>query len=237
MRFNCIIAMQSIRSHIVLLLLTTAFSSPAQSTFTASLDADQVTPPFGVEGDPSGSPFIGSGTFEYTPSDQGASPTLSYRIVLPGMDLDGSLTPAVLSDDVTAIHIHFGAFGQNGPHGLNILGFSGGQIREDDADMQIDVANSVVTGLWDDSDMMFTGTGGTRQPFDSVAMTDAVDALIAGELYVQVHTLNFPNGELRGQITVVPEPSSMQLGLMALTGCLAMGIARRRRRQSPAAVK
>jgi len=212
---------------ILTFVLAVAENSRAQSTFFfANLSGDQVSPPFGVEGDPSGSPFTGTVAMEFTPAGVGASPTLSYVLSVPGMDLDGSLTPATLSDDVTAIHIHFGAPGANGPHGLNILGLSGGQIREDDADMSIDVVNHTVSGIWDNSDESLTGAGGTRLPPDTVALEDAVTELFAGELYFQLHTLNFPSGELRGQIVMVPEPG---IPMLLLLGGGSLFLIRRRR--------
>ena len=198
-----------------MLLAGFPMDSRAQSSFyVANLSGGQVSPPFGSGGDPVGSPFTGTASLVFTPGDGGGSPTLSYEIVLPGMDLDGSLTPAILGDDVTAIHIHFGAPGMNGPHGLNILGLSGGQIREDDADLVVDLASHTIAGIWDDGDQLFTGPGGTKLAPDSAPLSDAVADLMSGNLYIQVHTLNFSSGELRGQISPVPEPGSLMLVLL-----------------------
>lgn len=49
--------------------------------------------------------------------------------------------------------------------------------------------------------------------------------LLAGDWYVNIHTQNFGAGEIRGQVIVTPEPSS--LALLGFAGLLA---ARRRRR-------
>jgi hypothetical protein len=38
-----------------------------------------------------------------------------------------------------------------------------------------------------------------------------VGYLFAGSLYMNVHDANFPGGEIRGQLTLVPEPSSLIL--------------------------
>lgn len=54
-------------------------------------------------------------------------------------------------------------------------------------------------------------TGGLI-PSQSFAITPAQVAwLNAGYLYVDIHTSTYPNGEIRGQITLVPEPGSVAL--------------------------
>ncbi len=188
----------------------------AAQMYSARLEGGQVLGPFGPEGNPGGvTPFSGTGSFVYDPGT-GDGPTLSYRLDLPAMDLDGMRTPGDFSDDVTAIHIHLGGLGASGPHALNVFGFSGGQMRQDDGDLQVDSSSGVVTGLWDDGDALFTGSGGVRQPWDSIPLSDAAEDLLADGLYVQVHTISYPNGELRGQIQAVPEPAaSILLGAAA----------------------
>lgn len=51
-----------------------------------------------------------------------------------------------------------------------------------------------------------------------------VDDLFAGNLYINFHTTEYPGGEVRGQITLVPAPAAA--GLLGLCGLVA---ARRRR--------
>ena len=52
-----------------------------------------------------------------------------------------------------------------------------------------------------------------------------VTALVAGNLYVNVHTTQFPGGEIRGQILPVPAP-----GALPLLGLAGLATSRRRRR-------
>lgn len=52
-----------------------------------------------------------------------------------------------------------------------------------------------------------------------------INAMLAGEMYVNVHSTQFPGGEIRGQLRLVPEPATA-MGLMAITGVV---LARRRR--------
>lgn len=53
---------------------------------------------------------------------------------------------------------------------------------------------------------------------------EEVDALFAGELYVNFHTSAYTSGEVRGQITLIPTPS-----VLALCGLATLVAVRRRR--------
>jgi hypothetical protein len=75
----------------------------------------------------------------------------------------------------------------------------------------------------------FTGTFGTTAgTFDGSVSLSAqnISDLNAGLYYVNVHSQAFGGGEIRGQITAVPEPSTIALGSVAAFGMLAL---RRRR--------
>ena len=66
------------------------------------------------------------------------------------------------------------------------------------------------------------------------AETVLVSALLAGETYLNIHTTNFPNGEIREFVSAVPEPSTWA---MMLIGFCGLGFAvRRSRRKAPAQV-
>jgi hypothetical protein len=54
-----------------------------------------------------------------------------------------------------------------------------------------------------------------------------LSALESGELYLNLHTLSLPGGEIRGRLAAVPEPLTLA---MLGTGLAALGFARRRRR-------
>jgi hypothetical protein len=44
------------------------------------------------------------------------------------------------------------------------------------------------------------------------------NALVAGETYLNIHTTNFPNGEIRGFLSAVPEPATWTMMLLGFAG-------------------
>ena len=121
-------------------------------------------------------------------------------------DLDLMVFGIALADlfdvgpNLTPVHIHMAPPGANGPVVVD-LGYLGSFV---------DDALGIRLQLQDE---LFGGIQGVLEtnPDDNEA------ALFAGDLYINVHTVSYPAGEVRGQI--VPEPAG--LGLLAAGGVFA----------------
>ena len=74
-----------------------------------------------------------------------------------------------------------------------------------------------------DGDLSSGGFSGTV-----TLSSDQVTDMLAGQYYINVHTAANPGGEIRGNFTAVPEPSSFLLSGLAACGM----VLRRRRKQS-----
>ncbi len=140
---------------------------------------------------------------------------LNYRLTVSGLDFSangliaGDPQTADTSDDVTRIHIHNAARGENGavvfslfdtvaPELGNELNISGNQ--DDDLAVTLGDDGSVtLTGVWDETDLANTVL--------SEFVSDIRNG-IAGEdleLYWNVHTEEFPGGAIRGQLVIAEE--------------------------------
>jgi len=187
-------------------LLSVAEPAAAVTKFYANITHDQEVsnPPVPQQGS------SGIGFFELND----AQTALSYDIQLFGLDLDGLQTPGNANDNVTRTHFHAAQAGQNG--GI-VFGQIDGQVslRNDLDDLVVSPVVGRLTGVWD----------GNEGNMTSLALQ--LNNLLNGGLYFNVHTADHAGGEIRGQVLLVPEPSSF------LLGCLLAGLvwtkARRRR--------
>jgi hypothetical protein len=126
--------------------------------------------------------------------------TVAFNVPFQG------LTPAAPGLDAgTDSHIHFGAPGIGGPVLLPLEPLAGR-------------SSGTLAGT-------VNGSVLAPNPFNINNLQDVVNAGVAGNLYINLHSTAFPNGEIRGQLALVPEPSMVALLLVGLVGA---GVARMR---------
>jgi len=113
---------------------------------------------------------------------------------------DLSVTGLATSDlmpvaGVSAIHLHNAPAGQNGPVITDIVQDAGGDINGD----------GIQTVFGDVEGEGFT-VNDTAGPLESLTTDqspqDLIDEAVAGNLYYNIHTEQFPGGEIRGQLAV-----------------------------------
>jgi CHRD domain len=121
------------------------------------------------------------------------SGTLELRLDRAAQTVSFTLTFANLSAPVTQSHIHFGKVHMAG----GVMVFFCSNLGNGPAGTQACPANGgTVTGTITAADVVpITGQHVTAGDFDAL-----VDALESHTTYVNVHTTNFPAGEIRGEI-------------------------------------
>jgi hypothetical protein len=110
-----------------------------------------------------------------------------FEAKIKGSTIEYKLTYSGLSGPGVAAHIHFGQIGVNG--GIAAFLCGGGS-------KPACPASGTVTGKIVASDVL----GPSSQGIAAGEIGELIAAMRAGFTYANVHTANFPNGELRGQI-------------------------------------
>ncbi len=176
------------------LILSTALGvfllpSPASAAklFEATVNSAQQVPP---------NSSTATGTANLTLND--AKDRLEISIQLFGVDLGGQ-TPST-DDDVVSLHFHRAPAGNNGPVVFGLISPN----NDLNGDLVIDPVAGTAFSAWD----LNEGNGTT--------LAAELDSLFSGNLYLNVHTTAFPNGEIRGQVQATPESSAV-FGLLALS--------------------
>lgn len=205
--------------------------------FQANLDESLVTDFAGGPG--TGSAATGFATFKLTEFDDPTmSPTLEYSITFSGLDLIFDGSDPNIADNITALHIHDLEFLPDGSpnldggtkgtlHTFNIWGLprAGG---DDLDDVMTDAATDTISGVWEDTDAT------PFFPIPTLPLSDYIQKLKNGELFLIAHSNQNINGDIGGFITpvatTVPEPGSLLVWTLALLLGGVLGVRRRRDR-------
>ena len=192
------------------LLATTAVLALALPTASQALDVYSVSLSGPNESPANASPGTGSGTVTF---DMAAS---TMRVEVTFTDLLSNVTNA---------HIHCctaaagaGTAGVATVTPTFTLFPAGATFGTYDRTFNMTVA----TGSWNNA--FVTANGGTTATAFAALTTGAA----AGKAYFNIHTSNFPGGEIRGFLAPVPEPETYALMLGGL-GLLAVAARRRQR--------
>jgi hypothetical protein len=101
----------------------------------------------------------------------------------------------VLQGTFQNAHVHIGALGVNGP----VTSFGS-------------LTNGGAGAGW----FAFGANGGVWNNYQVTLNPTEETDLFNGNLYINVHSSLFPGGEIRGQLSVIPEPSTWALGALGL---------------------
>ena len=101
-----------------------------------------------------------------------------------------------VSSTITAAHIHLGHAGQNGEVVANLCGAG--------STPACTTQGQVATGAISASSLV--------GPLAGHPLGDLVIAMTSGGTYTNVHTANFPNGEIRGQVFLVAATGEVENG-------------------------
>jgi hypothetical protein len=158
------------------------------------------------------------GTATFVLNDAMTSMTMSATIF--NIDFTGTQT-ADVNDNLTAAHIHASPTATTANAGV-VWGFFGSPFNDNNPN------DAVVTPF-------STGVGGTitgkwdAAEGNSTTLTAQLSNILSGNSYINFHTTQFPAGEARGYLEIVPEPSTNLLMSIGFAGLLAVGAYRRRK--------
>lgn len=138
----------------------------------------------------SNSPGTGFGTVVFNST----ADTLAVSLSFSGLTSPVATPPGVPGP----AHIHFGPPGVSGPILFPFLTFPTG------------VTSGTFSTTLTAANLMSDPAAGIN------TFAQAVAAIQAGDTYFNIHTVNFPMGEIRGQLSTVPESSTLLLVLLGL---------------------
>lgn len=140
---------------------------------------------------------------------------LEYELTVSGLDfwqvLGTEPTTPDTGDDVTRIHIHNASQGENGPVAFGLFDLvapeAGGQDEDDLTVVENSDGSVTLSGIWEETDPALIPLSEFVEDIQNTEDGEDID------LYWNIHTEQFPGGEIRGQITggELVEPEAQQI--------------------------
>lgn len=196
---------------LVLFMVLFAFvATPAQAVtlLFADLTNAQENPPANPTTAAGGFRPASFGTATFALND--ARTALTFSSTVFNIDFTGSQTPD-RNDNLTVAHIHAGPNVTPKTNGPVVWGFIGAPFNDTNP------RDVVVTPF-------STGVGGTvsskwdAPEGNNTTLSAQLSNVLGGRSYINFHTVQFPGGEVRGNISVAPEPSTWLLWISGVAG-------------------
>lgn len=165
---------------------------------------------------------VSSGALESPPNGSPGSSVATIEI--DGMMLTAEVPFRDLVSGTTGAHIHCcttEAFTGVAPVAIPLTGFPT-MVTAGEYSATLDLGDPAV---YDPS--FLESFGGTA----SSASSALVDAMVANQAYVNIHTSQYPNGEIRGFVVAAPIPEPATWGMLGVGLAGLMVVARRRSSQ------
>jgi hypothetical protein len=124
------------------------------------------------------------GEQEVPPVDSDAKGVAIFRLSNDGTELEYKVIVANI-EDVTAAHIHLAPIGENG----DIVAF----LFNPEAPTEGRTNGVLAEGTITSADLV--------GPLEGATLSELIDEIEVGNTYVNVHTVEHPGGEIRGQIS------------------------------------
>lgn len=133
-----------------------------------------------------------TGPDENPPTTSSGTGYVSFLLSQTDKTLYYSLQVTAATSQINAAHIHLAPEGKNGPIVVLLCGSGGPACGQEGIVATGSITASSLTG-----------------PLAGKSLSDLLNAMNSGDTYVNVHTANFPDGELRGQVAALDGGADM----------------------------